>query len=560
MVSEPCAASRPAAPLRCLPAALTRRRCCLLAEAAAPKKRKKEKKRSKEEKKRRKEEKAAKKAAKAAAAAEAAAAAKPKAAATPESSKRAAPEQPDSAPPAKRQRPPEQAQGAAAGGGAEAEVKPMSEKKATKKLTKKLGRAPTEAEISAFIAKKLKKKQKKKKRAEHAAAAAAPAGERKEAKGGEQGKAAWIDSVGDPPRKGQVPDGKGGWHWPPRPPPTGNVTILLFYGYVSPEWSRAEHDAAITFAKSTLERHKCTGRLRVAREGFNGTLTGPHHGIRAFTKALREWCPQHFGHMKDDTEFKYVDKQPDSQMLKELKVFPVSELVTYGFPKGSAAVSADRVGCHPDATLLSGGNHLSPADYHKAMDHPNSVMIDVRNFNESIIGKFAPPQTTVLDPCMRRSTEFPQWVEDNMDRLKGKKVLMYCTGGIRCERASAYLVSKGLTDVNQLKGGIHRYLEEYEEDGGYWVGSNYTFDKRFSHGAKNKQVISKCVVCDEPWERYAAHKKCTWCKMEVLVCRTCDRKAKAKPPNRVPIPKDKLVCPLCRDPKLKKVNQHGVQG
>ena len=70
----------------------------------------------------------------------------------------------------------------------------------------------------------------------------------------------------------------------------------------------------------------------------------------------------------------------------------MSELVTYGFPKGSAAVSADRVGCHPDATLLSGGKHLAPADYHKAMDHPNSVMIDVRNFNESIIGKFAPPQ------------------------------------------------------------------------------------------------------------------------------------------------------------------------
>ena len=111
------------------------------------------------------------------------------------------------------------------------------------------------------------------------------------------------------------------------------------------------------------------------------------------------------------------------------------------------------------------------------------------------------------------------------------------------------------TDQDHFSG-----IDPYEEDGGYWVGSNYTFDKRFSHGAKNKQVISKCVVCDEPWERYAAHKKCTWCKMEVLVCRACDRKAKAKPPNRVPIPKGKLVCPLCRDPQLKKVNQHGVQG
>ena len=71
------------------------------------------------------------------------------------------------------------------------------------------------------------------------------------------------------------------------------------------------------------------------------------------------------------------------------------------------------------------------------MDLPNTVMIDVRNFNETIIGKFKHPN--LLDPCMRKSTEFPQWVKDNRSKLEGKKILMYCTGGIRCERASAYL-------------------------------------------------------------------------------------------------------------------------
>tara|TARA_B110000090_G_C13201217_1_gene377078 strand:- start:419 stop:748 length:330 start_codon:yes stop_codon:yes gene_type:complete len=97
---------------------------------------------------------------------------------------------------------------------------------------------------------------------------------------------------------------------------------------------------------------------------------------------------------------------------------------------------------------------------------------------------------------------------------------------------------KGVENVFQLDGGIHRYLEEYEEDGGFWKGKNYTFDKRFSHGAKNAEIISECVLCKEPWERYNAHQKCTVCAMEVLVCRPCVRKK----PN---FKKKDLFCPLC---------------
>jgi hypothetical protein len=184
-------------------------------------------------------------------------------------------------------------------------------------------------------------------------------------------------------RNAQVPDGKGGWHFPPRPPPTGNNSILLFYGYINPPWDRRGQDAMIEFAKDSLTRNKCTGRLRVAREGLNGTLMGPHTNIRKFTDELTKWHAAHpsgqrvHGQSEDNPwSFKYVDKQPDNVMENELKVFPVSELVTYGFPRNASA------------SISAGGKHLSPAQYHKAMEDPNAVMIDVRNFNESIIGKF----------------------------------------------------------------------------------------------------------------------------------------------------------------------------
>ena len=116
-------------------------------------------------------------------------------------------------------------------------------------------------------------------------------------------------------------------------------------------------------------------------------------------------------------------------------MWPVAELVTYGFNAAQANVG-------------QGGTHLTPKEFHEAMKDENSVMIDVRNYNESVIGRFAPPGNKVLDPMMRKSTEFPQWVQDHYNELQGKKVLMYCTGGIRCERASAYLTSIGLKDIN----------------------------------------------------------------------------------------------------------------
>jgi predicted sulfurtransferase len=140
--------------------------------------------------------------------------------------------------------------------------------------------------------------------------------------------------------------------------------------------------------------------------------------VRAFTASLAELDWDTFGEGR--TDFKYVDGLPFSQRLKGIKCWPVQEIVTYGFPTSSAPLDMR-------------GTHLPPREFHKALEDPNAVVIDVRNFNESLIGKFVPPgqeikigtsdgSMKVLDPCMRRSTEFPKWVDDNKHQLEGKKV------------------------------------------------------------------------------------------------------------------------------------------
>lgn len=158
--------------------------------------------------------------------------------------------------------------------------------------------------------------------------------------------------------------------WPTQPT-TGNVTILLFYAYCpNGPMSRAQQDAAIAFCYGTLNKLGVTGRLRIAREGYNATLTGTYESIRSFTTELRRYSKETFQH----TDFKYVDHLPDNQLLKGLKVWPVTEIVTYGFdPK--------------DAPLEKRGQHLLPKDFHEAMMDPNVVVIDVRNFNETVIGE-----------------------------------------------------------------------------------------------------------------------------------------------------------------------------
>jgi len=305
-----------------------------------------------------------------------------------------------------------------------------------------------------------------------------------------------------------------------------NVTLLLFYQYVEPPWDSEMYHKVLAHLQHLGDSLHLTGRMRVAREGLNCTLTCSHEGILAFCKALREFNVGEFS----DTEFKLTTDLPQPQAFPSLKVMPVTELVHYGLD-GEKAPPIEYTGVH-----------LQPADYHEKLAQEDTVVIDVRNHYEAAIGRFAPPNSKWLDPKMLKSTEFPVWLDKDSTKqeLKGKNVLMYCTGGVRCERASALLKYKmetdpeiknlGIQGVYQLQGGIDKYFKQYP-DGGYWEGKNYTFDKRFAHAPpqkdaapkeeKQKTIMGKCEACQKPWDMYRGKRRCPTCGVPSLICRDC---------------------------------------
>lgn len=197
-----------------------------------------------------------------------------------------------------------------------------------------------------------------------------------------------------------------------------NVSLILFYQYVEPPWSVANHRKALTWAEQTGKRLGLGGRMRIAREGFNCTLTGTYDAARSWCDELRAFCPEFFS----ETEFKITDFLPKKHMFSKLHCFSVDELVNYGFNKNNIP-----------PPLSEAGSHLEPEEYHEKMREQDTVIIDVRNHYEAAIGHFQPPEggAKLIDPMMRKSTEFPCWLDkpETKEQLKGKQVLMYCTGG-----------------------------------------------------------------------------------------------------------------------------------
>ncbi len=276
-----------------------------------------------------------------------------------------------------------------------------------------------------------------------------------------------------------------------------NITLLLFYQYIEPMLNETEFQHLFNHIETTGEKYSICGRARVATEGLNCTLTGSYENIRQWCKSLRSYDGNDINiNINDDnsengihngihsnnkkyfrnTEFKLTDDLPMGQAFKNFHAFRVDEIVNYGL-----------AGERAPAVSMS-GVHLEPKDYHKKMTEGDTVIIDVRNHYEAAIGKFNPPSggAEYIDPFMRKSTEFPVWLDrpETKKMLEGKQVLMYCTGGIRCERASALLRTKieneedtkklGIKGVYQLQGGIDKYFRDFPE-GGWWRGKNYVF-------------------------------------------------------------------------------------
>lgn len=272
--------------------------------------------------------------------------------------------------------------------------------------------------------------------------------------------------------------------------------VLLYYRYFSvekPQEYVSEH-------LKLCEELGLLGRILVAREGINGTVSGLREHTQAYQAILRAQPGT------GDMEFK-VDPA-DGHSFEKLSIKARDEIVTLGL---SSSEDID-----PNETT---GHYLSPEEFYEAMQDPNAVILDARNDYESQLGKFR----NAICPNVDSFRDLPQWIRDHRAELEGKRILTYCTGGIRCEKFSGYLLSEGFEDVSQLHGGIVTYGRDTEIQGRDFEGQCYVFDQRIGVpvNTANPSVVADCKHCGVPIERY---RNCgfTPCNAQFFCCSDCE--------------------------------------
>lgn len=225
------------------------------------------------------------------------------------------------------------------------------------------------------------------------------------------------------------------------------------------------------------ERNDVKGTLLLAHEGINGTIAGPEAGIRAVLDYLR--ADPRMATL--DHKESWAPQQPFYRMKVKLK----REIVTMGVSNIDPETMA--------------GEYVDSAGWNKLLDDPDVVVVDCRNDYEVAVGTFK----SAINPETDSFSEFPQWVQQQSQRggvLAGKrKVAMFCTGGIRCEKSTAYLKSQGFDEVYHLQGGILKYLEEVPAEQSLWEGECFVFDERVSvkHGLEVGSY-ELCRACRMP--------------------------------------------------------------
>ncbi len=202
------------------------------------------------------------------------------------------------------------------------------------------------------------------------------------------------------------------------------------------------------------------GTLLLAHEGINGTVAGTEEGIDALMSELREG--KLFRGRLDNLELKF--SSATEMPFKRMKVRLKREIVTLGDPQTDP--------------LRRVGTYVSPAEWNRLLEEPGIVLLDTRNDFEVEMGTFE----GAVDPRIKRFSEFKDFVEKELDPGRHRKVAMFCTGGIRCEKASSYMLSKGFEEVFHLKGGILKYLEDVPEAESRWKGECFVFDERVALG------------------------------------------------------------------------------
>ena len=213
---------------------------------------------------------------------------------------------------------------------------------------------------------------------------------------------------------------------------------------------------------------KLKGSVLLAREGINGTLAGSAGAIGELIRELRDGAL--FGGRLDNLELKF--SAASAMPFQRLKVRLKKEIVTLG-------------DAETDPTRQV-GTYVDPADWNDLIATPDTMLIDTRNAFEVAMGTFE----GAVDPGIRSFGQFKEFAARHLDPAKHQKIAMFCTGGIRCEKASAYLLSHGFAEVYHLKGGILKYLEGVPEHQSRWRGECFVFDERVAlgHGLRERAM------------------------------------------------------------------------
>jgi UPF0176 protein len=221
------------------------------------------------------------------------------------------------------------------------------------------------------------------------------------------------------------------------------------------------------------EKEKVLGTIILAKEGINATICGPDGGVSTFMAFLRK--DERFANMPSRSTF------TSRKTFYRLRIAIRDEIVTLGVPDIDPAEVV--------------GKYVEPEDWNDLIDDPEILLVDTRNEYEIELGTFK----GALNPNTQNFSEWPDFVKDSLENSPKRKVAMFCTGGIRCEKASSHLLQNGFDEVYHLRGGILNYLQKVEADKSKWKGECFVFHHQVSvtHGLKDGEAVL-CFGCRCP--------------------------------------------------------------
>ncbi|MDT8716828.1 rhodanese-related sulfurtransferase [Clostridium sp. 19966] len=273
--------------------------------------------------------------------------------------------------------------------------------------------------------------------------------------------------------------------------------VLLYYKFVTIEDPQKFAEEHLAFCKKLGLK----GRILVAKEGLNGTVSGTYEQTQIYMDVLHE------DHRFSDMVFK-IDEE-DNMAFRKMHVRARKSIITL--------LPEDDV--NPNEKV---GTYLKPEEWYEMLQRDDVVIVDGRNGYEYDLGHFR----GAIKAEVENFKEFPEWIDENLSEHKDKKIMTYCTGGIRCEKLTGVFLEHGFNEVYHLEGGIVTYGKDADIQGRLWDGKCYVFDDRIAvpiNHTEEDVVISKCIHCGEATDRYI---NCTNddCHHQHFCCEACEEK------------------------------------